>query len=214
MVSDINLKRRILEISYKHKLSHLGSCLTAVDIIDTIYSNKKNSDPFILSAGHAGLALYVVLEKHLGKNAEELFLKHGVHPNRDVDDGIFCSTGSLGHGLPIACGMAAANKNITVYCLLTDGECAEGSIWESFNYIEKASLNNIRIYVNANGFSAYDSIDVDRLKRKLHAYELPNSITLVETKVEIPFLHSIQAHYHVMNEEDYKTAMEVYETAV
>ena len=72
------LKERILEIAYKHKLSHLGSYFSSVDIIDKIYKTKDKDDTFILSSGHAALALYVVLEKYEGKNAEELFLKHNI----------------------------------------------------------------------------------------------------------------------------------------
>src|SRR2546427_251920 len=59
-----DLKKRIIEISYKNKLSHIGSCLTAVDIIDEIYAIKKPNEKFILSSGHAGLALYCVIEKY------------------------------------------------------------------------------------------------------------------------------------------------------
>ena len=65
MIVNKELKKRILEISYKKKLSHLGSCLTAVDIIDEIFKIKKPDEKFVLSSGHAALALYVVLEKYL-----------------------------------------------------------------------------------------------------------------------------------------------------
>ncbi|MDD5415756.1 MAG: hypothetical protein PHE48_01980 [Candidatus Daviesbacteria bacterium] len=93
-------RKRILEISYKHKLSHLGSCLSVVDLIDAVYRIKKTEEKFILSAGHGGVALYTVLEKYSNVDAEKLFKKHGVHPNRDKRNEIHCSTGSLGHGLP------------------------------------------------------------------------------------------------------------------
>src|SRR5258708_9487054 len=125
------LKRRVLEISFKHKLSHLGSCLTALPIIVEIYEERKENEPFILSSGHAGLGLYVVLEHFEGHDAEMLFNLHGVHPNRDLEHGIYCSTGSLGQGLPIAVGMALADRNKNVYCLISDGECSEGSIHEA-----------------------------------------------------------------------------------
>ena len=92
----VDLKKRILEIAYKHKLSHLGSYLSAVGIVDEIYKTKGADDIFILSSGHAALALYVCLEKYEGADAEELFLKHGGHPHRDEFNGIYCSTGSLG----------------------------------------------------------------------------------------------------------------------
>ena len=105
------LERRIIDISYKEKIGHLSSNLNAVNILDEIYQTKDKDDVFILSSGHAALALYVVLEKYEEKDAVELFHKHGVHPHRDIDNGIHCSTGSLGMGLTVACGYALANKN-------------------------------------------------------------------------------------------------------
>ena len=117
-----DLKKRIIDISYKLQLSHVSSCLTAVDIIAEIYTKRrKPEDLVVISQGHTGLALYVVLEKYLGINAEYLFHKHGVHPNRDLENGIYCSTGSLGCGLPIALGMALADKTRNVYCLISAG---------------------------------------------------------------------------------------------
>ena len=133
----VKLKNRILEIAYKHKLSHLGSYLSAVDIIDKIYSKKSQGDVFILSSGHASLALYSILEKYESKNAEELFLKHGGHPHRCEEDGIHCSTGSLGLGITVAIGKALVNKDRKVFVLISDGECAEGSIWEALRFIKE-----------------------------------------------------------------------------
>ena len=141
----VSLKKRILEIAYKHKLSHLGSYLSAVDIIDEIYRYKDPRDIFILSSGHAALALYVVLEKYEGKDAEELFLKHGGHPHRDELNGIYCSTGSLGLGITVAVGRALANKNRKVHVLISDGESAEGSVWEALRFIQENNLTNIEV---------------------------------------------------------------------
>ena len=124
----MNLKEKILEISYKYKLSHLGSYFSSVDIIDGIYGNMNNEDIFILSSGHAALALYCCIEKYHGVSAEELFLKHGGHPHRDEANKIHCSTGSLGLGITIALGRAVANPNRKVCVLVSDGECAEGSV--------------------------------------------------------------------------------------
>jgi transketolase len=202
----VNLKKRILEIAYKHKLSHLGSYLSAVDIIDEIYKSKNKEDIFILSSGHAALALYVVLEKYEDKNAEELFLKHGGHPHRDEDDGIYCSTGSLGLGITVAVGRALANKNKKVYVLISDGESAEGSVWESLRFIQENNLSNIEIYVNVNGYAAYDKVDTKYLVDRLRAF-LP-SINIKYTNVnQYPFLRGLNAHYHIMSEEDYKSTL-------
>ena len=199
----VNLKKRILEIAYKHKLSHLGSYLSAVDIIDEIYHSKNEEDIFILSSGHAALALYVVLEKYEDKNAEELFIKHGGHPHRDEANGIYCSTGSLGLGITVAVGRALANKNRKVHVLISDGESAEGSVWEALRFIQENNLTNIEVYVNVNGYAAYDKVDTKYLVDRLEVF-LP-SINIRYTNVnQYPFLRGLNAHYHVMSEEDYK----------
>ncbi|MGA1049672.1 MAG: hypothetical protein ACO3UU_16835, partial [Minisyncoccia bacterium] len=106
-----SLEKRIIDISYKEKIGHLSSNLNAVNIIDEIYQTKNKDDAFILSSGHAALALYAVLEKYHNLNAEALFHKHGVHPHRDIDNNIYCSTGSLGLGITVAVGYALANPN-------------------------------------------------------------------------------------------------------
>lgn len=200
-ITNAVLKKRILEISYRHKLSHLGSCLTAVDIIKEIYEQKRPEDRFVLSSGHAGLALYVVLEAYGGRNAEEIFNHHGVHPDRCRECGIDCSAGSLGHGLPIAVGMALSDRNKNVYALISDGECAEGSIWEAVRIKKETSLTNLKIYLNHNGYAAY---------RMTHPYDMPKVDWLVRTNVDyLPFLKGLDAHYYTMSEEDYKQALEI-----
>jgi transketolase len=200
----INLKKRILDIAYKYKLSHLGSYLSSVDIIDEIYQKKKSDDIFILSSGHAALALYAILEKYEGRDAEFLFNKHGGHPHRDEDNGIYCSTGSLGLGITIAVGRALANPKRKVYVLLSDGECAEGSVWEALRFIHDQNIKNIEIYVNINGYAAYDKINIEYLTNRLNSF-LPNINTRYTSVNQYPFLKGINAHYHVMSEEDYKS---------
>ena len=203
----VDLKKRILEIAYKHKLGHLGSYLSAAEIVDEIYDYRKDpNDIFILSSGHAALALYAALEKYEGKNAEELFLKHGGHPHRDEDNGIYCSTGSLGLGITVAVGRALANKNRKVHVLISDGESAEGSVWEALRFIQESNLTNIEVYVNVNGYAAYDKVDIKYLVDRLEVF-LP-SINIRYTNVnQYPFLRGLNAHYHVMSEEDYKSTL-------
>ena len=200
----MNLKKRILEIAYKNKLSHLGSYLSSLEIIEEIYKKKNPEDIFILSSGHASLALYVCLEKYRGQDAEALFLKHGGHPHWDEEAGIFCSTGSLGLGITVAIGRALANPKRKVYVLISDGESAEGSVWEALRFIHDQNIKNIEVYVNINGYAAYDKIDSEYLSKRLLTF-LPN-INLRYTSVnQYPFLKGINAHYHVMSEEDYKS---------
>ena len=149
-ITNKELKKRTIEISYEKGLSHLGSCLTAVDIIEEIYNTKKPDEKFVLSAGHSGLALYCVLEKHGGRDAEDIFDHHGVHPDRCRDCGIDCSAGSLGHGIGIAVGFALGDRSRNVYCLISDGECAEGSVWEALRISQEQNLTNLQLYVNIN----------------------------------------------------------------
>lgn len=209
-----DLQKRVLEISYKKKLSHLGSCFTALHPLVDIYKYRKPEDPVVLSQGHAGLALYVVLEKyyskergHYGVDAERLFDQHGVHPNRDLDHGIYASTGSLGHGLPIAVGMALADRNKDVYCLISDGECAEGSIWEALMIAKKLKLKNLKVYLNANGYSAYDKTNTDMLRKMIKAVGFPVKVYLTNAP-DVLFLRGLKAHYHVMSEDDYQELLE------
>ena len=205
MVTD--LKKRIVEIAYKHKLGHLGSYLSSVEIIDEIYSKMSKDDIFILSSGHASLAMYVCIEKYFSIDAEMLFLKHGGHPHRDEENKIYCSTGSLGLGLPIALGRALANPNRKVWVLISDGEAAEGSIWESLKTIQELNINNIEVFVNINGLCAYKEVDVDYMSTRLKAF-LPQIELRYTTVEQYPFLKGLNAHYHVMSEENYNQVME------
>jgi transketolase len=197
------LERRIVDLSYKHKLSHIGSCLTAVNIIDGIYKVKKPNEPFILSQGHAGLALYVVLEKYEKRDAEELLVKHGTHPNRDMKNGIWCSTGSLGQGLPIAVGMAMTDRTRNVYVLSSDGEMMEGSCWEALRIAANQRLENLRLTVNANGYTALGKCDASLLDLRLQ-YFYPCLVVQTNLFSYPDWLQGLWGHYKVMNKEEYE----------
>ena len=197
------LKARIIAISYKHNLSHLGSCLTAVDIIDEIYQQKKDNEKFVLSQGHAHLAHAVVME-HLGsiKDAEKNIIEHGIHCERT--GGCDVSTGSLGMGLSISVGMALADKSKNVYCLISDGEISEGSIYEALNVAEDQKLTNLFIYLNYNGYGAYRAIKEYKLQF------LPYHYLIRKINVnDFPFLKGLDAHYRVMTDGEYQQAMEI-----
>ena len=194
---------RIFEISFNEKLSHIGSCITTYPILDEIYKNKNPNDKVVLSNGHAGLALYVKLEEVYGYDALKLVHDFGVHPERDVSRHIEVSSGSLGSAILVACGMALGDPSTVVHCVISDGECAEGSVWEALHFANR--LPNLKIYVNANGYCAYDEVDIDNLERRLKSF-LPN-INIFKTNTKIPdveFLKGLQAHYHIMNEKDFK----------
>ena len=192
---------QILELSFKHKLSHIGSCLTVNPILEEIYNKKTIDDIVVLSCGHAGLAQYVQIEKHSNGliNAEDLLNTMGIHPLRNVDKGIHVSTGSLGSGILVAVGLALAKKTRNVYCVLSDGECAEGSVWEALAVVKKLNIQNIIIHVNINGFSAYDEVDRKYLEDRLKVFY--PSIIIHQTK-NPESLGDLNAHYHIMKNDD------------
>lgn len=197
------IEQRILKLSKKYNLSHIGSCITQHGPIDASYKLRKPDEPFILSSGHAGLALYCVLESWGFGNAEDLYKKHGTHPNRDVKDGIWASTGSLGHGIGIAVGYALSNRDRVVYVVCSDGETAEGSFWESLRVAGEQRLNNIRLAIVCNGYGAYGKVDIEALEKRV---ELFYPCVIVKTNMfNYPdWLQGQNAHYVVMDDDQYK----------
>jgi transketolase len=125
--------------------------------------DDPDRDRFILSKGHAALALYAILA--LNKHIAELDLNtfcgddsiFGIHPEKIVP-GVDFSTGSLGHGLSIAAGAALAahmqKSERRVYCLISDGECNEGSVWEAAMFAAQHRLSNLHVIVDVNGQQA------------------------------------------------------------
>jgi len=231
-VGQKSTRKRILEISFKRGLSHIGSCLSCVDLIDAVYIVKKKEEKFVLSNGHAGIALYVILEKHgliSGKKTEKLH----VHPDRNPKYGIDVSTGSLGHGLPIALGISLANRKKNVYCTISDGECAEGSVWETLRIASESKVNNLKILLNANSWGAYSQINLKVLLKRLKAFgckvletdghNLKSLVKALRTKTknqplilfaktkidQFPFLKGQDAHYYVMKEKDFKLVQKI-----
>ncbi|MFH1826931.1 MAG: 1-deoxy-D-xylulose-5-phosphate synthase N-terminal domain-containing protein [bacterium] len=226
------VRKRIVEISHLRKFTHIGSCLCVVDIIDGIYDIKNKNEKFVLSNGHAAVALYSVLEMKkiiTSQVAEGL----NIHPDRNPKLGIDVSSGSLGQGLPIAVGFALANRKKHVYCVVSDGECMEGSVFEALRIARMSKLDNLTIVVGANGWGGYSSIvitdlirmldglgydtkvinghDSSKIKQALRSRKKgkPNLI-LAETKSDqLPFLKDLDAHYYLMTDDDYKVAINI-----
>ncbi len=203
------LEYRILELSKRHKLGHLSSNLTAIGIIDEIYTKKRAQDLFVLSAGHAGLALYVALEKHEGRDANALYLKHRTHPYRDPSNGIHVSAGSLGCAITVALGMAMADRSRDVHVLVSDGEAWEGSVSEVINLQNKFKLTNLKIHLNLNFFSCIESTETPTTVycAKWGASMLHPPLVEIHCTEHIygryPFLKGVQAHYHNLTDADW-----------
>jgi len=194
---------RIIDITYQEKLSHLGSCLTTYPILDAIYKLKKPDDHVVLSNGHSGLALYVKLEEEYGIDPIKLLHDYGIHPVRDIERHIEVSSGSLGSAVLIACGIALGDPDNAVHCVISDGECAEGSVWEALYFANR--IPNLSINVNINGYGAYDPINVAGLIKRLRSF-LP-TINIWRTSAEC-LIPGLLAHYYVTMDKDCETFKE------
>lgn len=172
----LNYRKRILELSRKLGALHIAPAFSCLEIVDALYyavmrrekgESAKFIDTFILSKGHGALAQYTVLEG-LGilKESELDNIcqpngRLGGHPDYGLP-GIEASTGSLGHGLPIALGMALADKMFkvdrVVYVLMSDAEMQEGSVWEAMLLAPALKLDNLAVVVDSNDFQVLDRI--------------------------------------------------------
>ena len=137
--------------------AHLGGSFSMIEILISLFAViMKKEDKFILSKSHSSFPLCLLL-KDKGLNP-----KLTTHLEIDVDNGIYCTTGSLGHGLPIATGMAFARKikkNIgKIYVIISDGECQEGTTWESLLIASKHKLDNLIIIVDYNKIQALSTL--------------------------------------------------------
>lgn len=163
------VRKSILKHAYSSQCSHLGSNLSIVDILTVLYNKflKINKNSFILSKGHACLALYCVLneKKYLSSKILSTFGKNNsilmCHTSHKVR-GIELSTGSLGHGLPVACGIALANKiknkDDRTFVLLSDGELDEGSNWEAILFSAHHKLKNLVVIIDYNKIQSFDTV--------------------------------------------------------
>lgn len=155
-----NYRKKILQLSQKVSALHIGGAFSSVEIIDAIFNIlKKKRDRFILSKGHAGILQYVVLND-IGLISDKTLHNYctrdgilGVHPDYG-NPGIEASTGSLGHGLGIASGLAYGEKNKDIYVLMSDGELQEGSVWEALLSISSLKIKNIIVIVDNNGLQS------------------------------------------------------------
>jgi len=199
-INDLNkisffLRKKIIEISYKTKAHHIGSELSCIDILVALYFSvmninastppDKNRDFFILSKGHAALALYVTLMKK-GFFSEDYLKKEflsdggklGGHPDMNKKLGIEISSGSLGHGLSVGAGIALANKKDgnqgKVFVLLGDGECNEGMVWEAILFASHQKLDNLMAIIDYNKLQGFGStknvLNLDPLKEKFESF--------------------------------------------
>lgn len=192
---DFSSKVRILSLLlvFKAKASHIGSALSIADILGVLYfydhllhcpnPSDEDRDRFILSKGHACVALYSSLYLKGFFSIKELFtygdnyspfMNHASH----IVDGIEFSTGALGHGLGFGCGKSLAakvsNKKWHTFVLISDGELQEGSNWEAFLFASHHNLNNLTVIIDHNNLQSLTTVEntiaIEPLADKLSAF--------------------------------------------
>ncbi len=172
------LRKEILRMAKAGGSVHVGCAFSMVEIVsclcsdflkaDEIITKNENSDWLLLSKGHGVMAMYAAFYKmnllkdlHLDKYFSDGSLLHGLSEAKVP--GFEISSGSLGHGLPIAVGVAfgkkIANQKGQVYCIVGDGEMNEGPMWEALLFAGHHGLSNLTVIVDANGYQAMGTID-------------------------------------------------------
>jgi transketolase len=189
-----NIRRHVLRMTSRSKASHVGSSLSMADLLAVLYGGILRVDParpdwaerdrFILSKGHGCAGLYATLAE-LGffpPSALDSFYRDGSplvgHITHSGVPGVEVSTGSLGHGLSIACGMALAGKldqrSHRVFTMLSDGECDEGSVWEAVLFAPQHRLDNLVAIIDYNKIQSLGTVkevlDLEPLAAKWEAF--------------------------------------------
>jgi transketolase len=185
------LRRIVLEQSKRANVGHIGSALSIADLVAVLFGgvlrgvgdDDPDRDRFVLSKGHAALALYAALHLRgvLDPDEVESFCGDGTllgtHPERELR-GVDFTSGSLGQGLSTACGAALAARldgsERRVFCLLSDAECNEGSTWEAAMFAGHRRLGNLTAIVDANGQQALgytrDVLDLEPLAARWESF--------------------------------------------
>jgi len=188
------IRGRVIELSHLAETPHLGSSLSCVDILVSLYwrilkiDPKNPADPnrdrFILSKGHAATSLYTTLVEKgfFTKELLDTYAKPGSRlaeqPSPGCAPGVEAATGSLGHGLSLGVGMAMAAKiqkhDYRVFVLMSDGECNEGSVWEAAMFAPAQKLNKLCLIVDFNKWQATgrstEIMNLESLEDKFKAF--------------------------------------------
>ncbi len=217
------IRKIILEQSKRVGVGHIGSSLSVADILVALYRDvlnipspkDQNRDRFVLSKGHAALALYAALflRKIINKDELNTFCGDGtsvgVHPEHALR-GIDFSTGSLGHGLSMGAGAALAaqlqDSNRRVFVLLSDAECNEGSLWEAVMFSAHHHLSNLIAIIDLNGQQALgktkDVCDLSPMKEKWMAFgwdaHVVDGHDVAEIAARLKMLDTKSASPHVL----------------
>lgn len=179
----------ILNISHALSLSHIGSNLCMLPVLEEIYTLKKPHDIVILDNAHAHLAHLCFMHASPTLIKQQI-QKYGIHCDREA--GCDASGGSLGHGIGIGIGYAIADRSRDVYVVVSDGSMMEGSNWEALRIKSDLRLDNLIIYANLNGYSALAEVNGSLLAKRMTTFRPPIRIRFTNNTKDFD---SIDGHY-------------------
>lgn len=165
VAKQLQLRKNLLQLYYQANAGHIACSLSCMDILIALFDSKTEQERVILSKGHAAAALYTILN-HTGEITDitlQTFYKNGTklsaHPSAHSFENIPFALGSLGHGFPIACGIAYANKlqknQEAVFVILSDGETNEGTTWEAAHFAVAKKLDNLILVIDKNKLQGF-----------------------------------------------------------
>ena len=155
------IQRDVLQASFDAGACHIGSALSCVDILVPLFYGELKDDDIFLFSKASGAATYYSILADKGLFPREkiaYYLKNYPLPSVEVP-GVVHSCGSLGHGLPVAVGLALANRDQRVFVLMSDGEVGEGTTWESALFARQHDLDNLNVIIDANELQACGAVE-------------------------------------------------------
>ena len=169
----LKLRQNTFNAFIEYGEAHLGGSFSIIEILLALHEEVlTKEDKFILSKAHASFP-YCIYQREKGFNTPI-----STHLEIDIENNIHCTTGSLGHGLPISVGMALArklqNKPGNIYVMISDGECQEGTTWESLLIAARHKLDNLFLFIDYNKIQALSTLEealpLDNLASKFKAF--------------------------------------------
>lgn len=242
-------RRKVLEMIHKGHTSHIASNFSVIDIATVLYDKLQKGDEVVWSKGWASATIYYFLAQQ-GKIPVEDIDKFAQEENGEIrylglaettTPGVLCNGGSVGHGLPIAAGIAIAKKRAgekgTVYCIMSDGEMNEGSVWEAVMFASHHKLNNLVAIIDKNGWQAMGKTDdvmkinllraffgfgwsvaninghsFEKIEQSLRFFHGNKPLAIIANTVKgkgVSFMENhLLYHYKHVSDEDYQKALE------
>lgn len=180
-------RKEVLNMIFRAQTSHIASNFSVIDIATVLYSNRAPEDKIVWSCGWKAATIYYFLAEKgvIPKKALEEFPHEPYYALAETHvSGVYCNSGSVGHGASIAVGLALGKKRAgeggMIYCVLSDGDLNEGATWEAFLFAGHHKLSNLTFVIDVNGFQAMGATDgilnIRPMGKKLNSFHIATEV--------------------------------------